>query len=877
MGAGRLHPAVRAACGGILLLLAAVPATAAETVSDLAGLVTDPTGRPVANATVRLLGTTSVALSATNGSFLLLRVAPGNRTLLVTAQGYVAFSTTVRLPHDDAGGIEITLRPWHESADAWRDAFDGSERYGGRGIRGVPSLLRRTGPSTDPMMGDDPAASVTRSAGGAEEAGSSDPAAGLEPTSRDRTPAASALRLAVLSNGHFRREGNDEAYRQGSAEVGGRLAHGLLHYVLGVHGRAADATPEPGPGLAASPFRYFPTWIREADDGRIRAHLAFLPGSLGQHGAAGFGDGDVRDDGNGADRGDGGVRGADHHDGNGSNGRDRRARSLTVDLDYAATTGATFAEMWSRPGYVQEFLDTTQTGDVVQRHGRYSPTRLDESYVRFDPRDHLPTEEETDFAVRTVLAEVHSPRLESALSASFTRQTHTSRVAGRSPEQYEGQRETDLWFNYTDRELGEYFVIANDFPRYAEGTRSELRLGLDLRIGDAGTPLALGAEVGRVDLDVFEVLRPYQTNPEGDLGNPRTDHDGAHPTIRAHVARVWEVDSLRISAALAYEQFDLLAEWPASVEGLDPAREVLPRVEIDYAITPVLRVSLLGARTARGPNAGYPESAADALAGRYRADPALVPESTTSLRAGVLRTFGRTQAEVALLLEDTSEFLTTAELLFPGELAPRTGLTNGTAIETRVLELRIAQSFAEGFGGTVRYRLGESREQRPGAEASPAASDLRHLVEASADFGLPGRSWMTARLRLAGGLPFTPRTRDFDDVETYHSRRLPSSATLDLDAEHRVRLLGQDLSVFLETRNLLDTRNLADLEPLEWPLRPGAFENEYRMYYTETGRIGGAYLTGIGPDEDAGRWVPLGDPRVSGPPRRIRVGVSVVL
>ena len=50
--------------------------------------------------------------------------------------------------------------------------------------------------------------------------------------------------------------------------------------------------------------------------------------------------------------------------------------------------------------------------------------------------------------------------------------------------------------------------------------------------------------------------------------------------------------------------------------------------------------------------------------------------------------------------------------------------------------------------------------------------------------------------------------------------------------------------------------------------------NDYVIYYTETGRAGGAYLdedvTGDGIED----FVPLNDPRVFGDPRNVRVGVS---
>ncbi|MEZ4654637.1 MAG: hypothetical protein R3E12_13905 [Candidatus Eisenbacteria bacterium] len=106
------------------------------------------------------------------------------------------------------------------------------------------------------------------------------------------------------------------------------------------------------------------------------------------------------------------------------------------------------------------------------------------------------------------------------------------------------------------------------------------------------------------------------------------------------------------------------------------------------------------------------------------------------------------------------------------------------------------------------------------------------------------------------------------------TRRLPSTTTLDVQAQKRYRLWDQQLSLFLEASNVLDARNIVNLTPVNFPEPPSGGRDEYLAYYSETGRAGGAYE---GEDLDGDRrgdWVALHDPRVFGPSRAVRMGVS---
>jgi hypothetical protein len=126
------------------------------------------------------------------------------------------------------------------------------------------------------------------------------------------------------------------------------------------------------------------------------------------------------------------------------------------------------------------------------------------------------------------------------------------------------------------------------------------------------------------------------------------------------------------------------------------------------------------------------------------------------------------------------------------------------------------------------------------------------------------------------GFPFTPAFRNDrrPDPALTNSRRLPSQARLTIDADKFYKIWGQNVTLFVDARNVMDTKNIQN------PSTPGRspFVNtagdDYTIYFTETGRSGGAYLQDINGDNILD-WVPLNDPRVYEEGRNVRLGISV--
>ena len=97
---------------------------------------------------------------------------------------------------------------------------------------------------------------------------------------------------------------------------------------------------------------------------------------------------------------------------------------------------------------------------------------------------------------------------------------------------------------------------------------------------------------------------------------------------------------------------------------------------------------------------------------------------------------------------------------------------------------------------------------------------------------------------------------------------------MDIQAEKYYTLWNQRFRIFLQSRNLLDAKNITNLTPSNWPGFPSSTGSDYEKYYTETGRAGGAYIGDDINDDGIEDWIPLQDPRVFGDPRTIRVGLG---
>ena len=90
--------------------------------------------------------------------------------------------------------------------------------------------------------------------------------------------------------------------------------------------------------------------------------------------------------------------------------------------------------------------------------------------------------------------------------------------------------------------------------------------------------------------------------------------------------------------------------------------------------------------------------------------------------------------------------------------------------------------------------------------------------------------------------------------------------------EKYFKIYGQDLRLFFDGHNLLDEKQIVDINPSVSPGLRNATE-AYIAYATEQGKFGGAYVQdsdGDGRDE----FFAVHDPRVYGQRRLFRIGLG---
>jgi outer membrane receptor protein involved in Fe transport len=154
----------------------------------------------------------------------------------------------------------------------------------------------------------------------------------------------------------------------------------------------------------------------------------------------------------------------------------------------------------------------------------------------------------------------------------------------------------------------------------------------------------------------------------------------------------------------------------------------------------------------------------------------------------------------------------------------------------------------------------------------PLDWDQNHVISANLYISEPGLWGCNVDWSYSTGGPYTPMMPREREVRAslINSERLPSRSTVNVKADKRWKIAGQEVSLFLEGRNILDRRNIQTLSPGTWPGGSG----NYTAYYTTEHRLGGAYDEGelLGLADVI--YIPLNDPRVYATPRNFRVGVS---
>jgi outer membrane receptor protein involved in Fe transport len=274
-----------------------------------------------------------------------------------------------------------------------------------------------------------------------------------------------------------------------------------------------------------------------------------------------------------------------------------------------------------------------------------------------------------------------------------------------------------------------------------------------------------------------------------------------------------------------------------------------------------------------------------------RGNPNLENETTVAYQAALQHMFAEDVfGQFSVYFKDIFGLLTIEEVRSGDSPALVAQYTNKDYASSRGFEVSLTKRFTKNFAGELSYTYGIATgvasdpnvQQQvdflylPIAE-QPLNWDQRHTVSANATIAQPG-NWSANFVWTFGtGFPYTPRDRNQrkEDPLLTNSKRLPSNASLTIQAEKHYKLWGQEVKLFVRGNNVLDAQNISDIDPGHFPNPPQAGFDDYRIYYTETGRAGGAYLGDDLNEDGIQDWVALNDPRVFGEGRNIRVGVGV--
>jgi len=562
---------------------------------------------------------------------------------------------------------------------------------------------------------------------------------------------------------------------------------------------------------------------------------------------------------------------------------------LTAEVLRNRSDSDRYYHIWSREGYVQTFRTITDTKDVVVRRGRWSPTQLDSTYEYYNAADHTP-----DYRNRFSQAKLvwnHTLDASTFYTIKLNRNAFfaDARVRGKEAWEYEGERERDFWFNYTDNTSSDFFVTAGDFPTYSERDTKVYSVKADLTKKVRRHTFQTGIEAMYNDMIYHQVDRPYTTNPLGLIGT-RTDYHYYNPEGAYYIQDRWEHEGMVLNAGLRFDVFSVGDQLDISEVRDKVKQQISPRIGIAYPISDRDVFSFHYGRYYQIPDRSYIFDNRNVFDGRVRGNPNLTNETTVSYQAAIKHLFNEVlSGQFSVYYKDIFGLLTTEERPASGAVGNVNTYINRDYASARGFEATLTRRFANGFDFELNYGFGVATgvASDPDAQAEQSFTYLP-ISEQHLDWDVRHRfsvvltlmemdSWRSSFIwQYESGFPYTPYGRNTRELqpEVINSRRLPATTSLDINVDKYYQLWGQRFRVFLQSRNVLDSKNITTLNPQNWPLPTGRDSNDYLIYYTETGKAGGAYVGTDVNGDGVGDWVAVNDPRVFGDPRSVRMGIA---
>jgi hypothetical protein len=403
----------------------------------------------------------------------------------------------------------------------------------------------------------------------------------------------------------------------------------------------------------------------------------------------------------------------------------------------------------------------------------------------------------------------------------------------------------------------------------------------------------MGGDISYNSLAFLGTTFPNVVTSSGLYGADRDEFQFYNPEGSAFFQDRWEYEGMVLNAGIRYDNFSV-GDQISSAEVRDRVKtQWSPRIGIAYPISDRDVMSFHYGRIFQIPDRAYIYQGRN-ISATARGNPNLEPQTDISYQLGVQHLFSREiYGQFGVYFKDIFGLLTTVDQALPGFAVTVPTYVNGDYASSRGIEVTLIKRHSHGFSGELNYTFGNAtgtasdpnralptsgnlRDQYKPTSEQPLNWDQRHSFSATLRMGNQ-RDWAASFVYTFGtGFPFTPLERESRrlDPTLTNSRRLPSTSTLSCQAERFFRIWGQSMTMYLQATNLLDASNIDDLQPSLWPY--GAIAGDsYQIYYSETDRAGGAFLTQDRDGDGREDWYPVNDPAVFQQGRAIRLGVGV--
>jgi outer membrane receptor protein involved in Fe transport len=576
---------------------------------------------------------------------------------------------------------------------------------------------------------------------------------------------------------------------------------------------------------------------------------------------------------------------------------------LTFEVINNRSERTPYNHMWSREGFVEVNYDTTyENGEMRlnERFGRWSFFEEDSTFRYVNMADHIPTVNNKFLQMRSVWTHSLSSTDVYTIRAALNTFKSSQSVAGKEPWEYY-IRSPFYWSGNLDD--NPYFATHGDFPTWFDRTTNTFWGKGDYTTQRwKGHTFKTGGEFNYNEFQNLSLVFPNQES-QGLPGLQRSDFINYNPEFSFYVQDRWEYEGLVLNAGARFDAFTPGAQIPdedlvdpqTGIPGERWKTQVSPRLGIAYPISDRDVLSFHYGWTFQTPARTFVfENRASNSNVAIRGNPNLEPETNIAYQAGVQHLFSKdVSGQFSVFFKDIFGLIAvrqvrdeTSNLLVPTYV-------NQDYASARGFEASLVKRFSHKFSGELNYTYsiatGVASDPNQGLQFAngnllflPISEraldwDQRHTLSASLVIREPSSWGLNILWTFGSGFPYTPTFRNdrTPDPRLENSRRLPSQSTLSVVADKFYNIWGQRVTFFLDARNLLDSNNIGNLSF-------GAFPNpyvntigdDYLIYYTETGRPGGAYLQDTNGDgiED---WVPVNDPRVWQEGRNIRIGVGV--